>query len=137
MKWNFFLSDDTTEMDFEGCKILIKCSPGKFKPEFVGDGMYCLNSKMHHIRKNLPKEKKKRDQLNDEIDGGSQPIDDKHTDSEREEDEDIDIETYTREEETEDSEKMVIEEDELEEGEIEEQRVRFHAKVFKNREKIS
>ena len=59
LKWNFFSSDDdTTEMVFDGSKITKKQydkrSPGKFKPEFHGDGMYCLNAKVNHIWKNLP-----------------------------------------------------------------------------------
>ena len=45
-------------MDFEGHTItkeqFDKRSPGKFKAEFKGDGMYCLNSKVNHIWKNLP-----------------------------------------------------------------------------------
>ena len=31
-----------------------KRTPGKFKPEFKGDGEYALNSKVFHIWKNLP-----------------------------------------------------------------------------------
>ena len=57
VKCDFFSSNDTTEIDFEDCKITReqydKRSPGKFKPEFIGDGMYCLNSKVYHIWKIL------------------------------------------------------------------------------------
>ena len=53
-KWNFFSnSRDKTEIDFDGRKIPFsqwdKCTPGKYKPEFEGDGMLCLNSKVYHI----------------------------------------------------------------------------------------
>ena len=57
-KWEFFSSDDKTEMEFEGRTItkeqFDKRTPGKFKLEFEGDGMYCLNSKVFHIWKQLP-----------------------------------------------------------------------------------
>ena len=53
-KWNFFSnSEDKSDYDFEGRKIPFsqydKRTPGKYKPEFIGDGMICLNSKVYHI----------------------------------------------------------------------------------------
>ena len=45
-------------MSFEGTTITEKQydqrSAGKFKPEFKGHGMCCLNSKVYHIWQNLP-----------------------------------------------------------------------------------
>ena len=53
VKWNFFATNDKTEVDFEGTTItreqFDKRTPGLFKEEFEGDAMYCLNSKVHHI----------------------------------------------------------------------------------------
>ena len=50
-KW--FSSDHNFEILFEGYTIPYsqwdKRTPGKFKPEFDGDGMVCLNSKVYHI----------------------------------------------------------------------------------------
>ena len=58
IKWDFLSSEDKSEMDFEGHAItkeqFDKRTPGKFKPEFKGDGEYALNSKVFHIWKNLP-----------------------------------------------------------------------------------
>ena len=52
-KYNFFSSDDPTEIDFAGIKIPFsqyeKRTPGKYKEEFNGVGMICLNSKVYHI----------------------------------------------------------------------------------------
>ena len=52
VKWDFFSSEDDTTMDFEGHTITKKQydkrTPGKYKPEFVGEGMICLNSKVYH-----------------------------------------------------------------------------------------
>ena len=52
-KWDYFSSDDTTLIDFEGSSIPFKQwdkrTPGKYKPEFSGIGMLCLNSKVYHI----------------------------------------------------------------------------------------
>ena len=52
-KYNFFSSDDPTEIDFAGVKIPFsqydKRTPGKYKEEFNGVGMICLNSKVYHI----------------------------------------------------------------------------------------
>ena len=53
VKWDFFSSEDETLMDFNGYSIPIKQfdkrTPGKFKAEFIGVGMICLNSKVYHI----------------------------------------------------------------------------------------
>ena len=52
-KWNFFSSKDDHIIDFEGYQIPFyqwdKRTPGKYKPEFEGIGMICLNSKVYHI----------------------------------------------------------------------------------------
>ena len=53
-KWNWFSSTDTNRIvNFNGYDITFadwdKRTPGKFKPEFTGDGMICLNSKLYHI----------------------------------------------------------------------------------------
>ena len=53
-KWDWFSSEDSTTMiEFHGKQIPFSQwdyrTPGKFKPEFVGDGMVCLNSKVYHI----------------------------------------------------------------------------------------
>ena len=53
-KWEWFSSEDeSTIIDFDGIPITKaqydKRTPGKFKPEFVGVGMICLNSKVYHI----------------------------------------------------------------------------------------
>ena len=49
----FSTEDKETLVDFEGNDITLadfdKRTPGKFKPEFIGDGMACLNSKVYHI----------------------------------------------------------------------------------------
>ena len=54
LKW--FSSEAThCKINFDGSGIFIplaqydKRTPGKFKPEFEGDGMICLNSKVYHI----------------------------------------------------------------------------------------
>ena len=52
-KWKWFSKEDKNSLiDFEGDSISIadydKRTPGKFKPEFVGEGMICLNSKVYH-----------------------------------------------------------------------------------------
>ena len=52
-KWEWFSKEDKNSLiDFEGDSISIadydKRTPGKFKPEFVGEGMICLNSKVYH-----------------------------------------------------------------------------------------
>ena len=43
VKWEFLSSEDTTLMEFEGHTItwkqFDKCTPGKYKPEFIGDGI--------------------------------------------------------------------------------------------------
>ena len=52
-KWNYFSSEDETIIDFNGISIpkkqYEKRTPGKFKEEFNGIGMICLNSKVYHI----------------------------------------------------------------------------------------
>ncbi len=52
VKWDFFSSEDDTPFDFNGHEIPFKQydkrTPGKFKPEFIGMGMICLNSKVFH-----------------------------------------------------------------------------------------
>ena len=53
-KWNYFSnSEDKSEREFEGRNVpycqLDKRTPDKYKPEFIGDGMICLNSKVYHI----------------------------------------------------------------------------------------
>ena len=53
-KWTWFSSEDkNSNIIFEGQTITVaqwdKRTPGKFKPEFEGDGMICLNSKVFHI----------------------------------------------------------------------------------------
>ena len=53
-KFNWFSSDDrTSTVEFEEQTISLsqwdKRTPGKFKAEFEGDGMVCLNSKVFHI----------------------------------------------------------------------------------------
>ena len=53
-KWNYFASEDkNTMIDFEGHSISYsqwdKRTPGLFKPEFVGLGMICINSKVYII----------------------------------------------------------------------------------------
>ena len=53
-KWKWFSSEDSEEkVDFEGNMIsraqFDMRTPGKFKPEFIGEGMICLNSKVYHI----------------------------------------------------------------------------------------
>ena len=54
---DFFSSDVKTEMEFEGHTItkeqFDECSLGEFKPEFKGDEISCLNSKVDHIWKRL------------------------------------------------------------------------------------
>ena len=51
-KWEFLSSTDKTEIEFDGQKIPFnqfdKRTPGKFKPEFEGQGVVCLNSKVVH-----------------------------------------------------------------------------------------
>ena len=52
-KWKWFSSDIESKILFEGHEISIalwdKPTPGKFKPEFVGKGMTCINYKVYHI----------------------------------------------------------------------------------------
>ena len=53
-KWDFFSSEDTeTMINFRGHSIskkqYEKRTPGKFKEEFNGIGMICLNAKVYHI----------------------------------------------------------------------------------------
>ena len=52
-KYNYFASDSEELMNFEGQEIsekqYDKRTPGKFKLEFSGIGMICLNSKVYHI----------------------------------------------------------------------------------------
>ena len=52
-KYNYFASDSDELMTFNGQEITKKQyekrSPGKYKLEFCGDGMICLNSKVYHI----------------------------------------------------------------------------------------
>ena len=62
-KWNFFSSEDEeTMMDFHGHLIskkqYEKRTPGKFKEEFNGIGMICLNAKVYHIWSDKMKEGK-------------------------------------------------------------------------------
>ena len=51
-KDKFLSSSDDTPVEFNGQMIprsqYDKRTPGKFKPEFIGDGMVCLNSKVVH-----------------------------------------------------------------------------------------
>ena len=52
-KGDWFSSEDSEcDIVFEGVNVPLseydKRTPGKFKPEFVGDGMACLNSKTFH-----------------------------------------------------------------------------------------
>ena len=51
-KHKFFSSNSTEPVEFDGQTITLKQydkrTPGKFKPEFVGDGMISLNSKVYH-----------------------------------------------------------------------------------------
>ena len=54
-KLNFLSSQDTSPREFAG-KIITnaqfeKRTPGLYKPEFEGQGMLCLNSKVYHIYK--------------------------------------------------------------------------------------
>ena len=52
-KWIYFSSEDPSLIDFEGYTIPFrqwdKRTPEKYKPEFEGTGMICLNSKVYHI----------------------------------------------------------------------------------------
>ena len=54
-KWLWFSSKDTQTMVPFHDEIMIslkqfdKCTPGKFKPEFIGNGQLCLNSQEYHI----------------------------------------------------------------------------------------
>ena len=54
VKWDWFSSEDqTTMVEFDG-ELISKAqydrrTPGKFKAEFIGLGMACLNSKVYHI----------------------------------------------------------------------------------------
>ena len=53
-KDDWFSSEDKDcQVEFDGVYVPLsdfdKRTPGKFKPEFVGDGMSCLNSKVYHI----------------------------------------------------------------------------------------
>ena len=53
-KWVWFSSEDTQTMvpfqdEIISLKQFDKRTPGKFKPEFVGNGQLCLNSKVFHI----------------------------------------------------------------------------------------
>ena len=51
-KWEWFsLDDKNSKIEFKGQTITLaedKRTPGKFKTEFGGDGMICLNSKVYH-----------------------------------------------------------------------------------------
>ncbi len=51
-KGNFISSTDNSPTEFDGQLIPFsqfdKRTPGKFKPEFIGDGLVCLNSKVVH-----------------------------------------------------------------------------------------
>ena len=53
IKWNFLSSEDETLVDFNGYSITRKQydkrTPGKYKEEFNGIGMICLNAKVYHI----------------------------------------------------------------------------------------
>ena len=53
-KWVWFSSEDMQTMvpfqdEIISLKQFDKRTPGKFKPEFVGNGQLCLNSKVYHI----------------------------------------------------------------------------------------
>ena len=52
VKYNFFSSDSNEPIEFAGKTIPFKQydkrTPGKYKPEFEGIGMICLNSKVYH-----------------------------------------------------------------------------------------
>ena len=52
-KWKFLTLEDKTLMNFNGHRITRKQydkrTPGKYKEEFNGIGMVCLNSKVYHI----------------------------------------------------------------------------------------
>ena len=52
VKYNFFSSDSNEPIEFEGRTIPFKQydkrTPGKYKPEFIRDGMICINSKVYH-----------------------------------------------------------------------------------------
>ena len=52
VKYNFFSSDSNEPKEFAGKTIPFKQydkqTPGKYKPEFEGIGMICLNSKVYH-----------------------------------------------------------------------------------------
>ena len=52
-KWKFLTLEDKTLMNFKGHTITQKQydkrTPGKYKEEFNGIGMVCLNSKVYHI----------------------------------------------------------------------------------------
>ena len=52
VKYNFFSSDSRELVEFEGRTIPFKQydkrTPGKYKPEFEGSGIACLNSKVYH-----------------------------------------------------------------------------------------
>ena len=49
----FFASNDETLIQFNGQEIPLKTydkrTPGKYKPEYIGRGMTCLNSKVYHV----------------------------------------------------------------------------------------
>ena len=57
-KLNFFTSTDKTPVEFEGRMIPFSQwdyrTPGKYKPEFEGHRMYCLNSKVYHVMRINP-----------------------------------------------------------------------------------
>ena len=53
-KWKWFSSEEKKcKLNFEGNLIPFaqydKRTPGKFKPEFVGEGILCLDSKVYHV----------------------------------------------------------------------------------------
>lgn len=52
-KRDYFSSEDPRPVEFEGYTIPFrrwdKRTPGKYKPEFEGIGMICLNSNVYHI----------------------------------------------------------------------------------------
>ena len=52
-KYDYFASDSEELVEFDGRKIsrkqYEKREPGKYKLEFRGDGMICLNSKVYHV----------------------------------------------------------------------------------------
>ena len=52
-KYDYFASESQEKVLFEGQEITLeqyeKRSPGKYKLEFEGEGMICLNSKVYHI----------------------------------------------------------------------------------------